>query len=574
LHDDLDGSTPETDNDGAEAYVLGGTETDLGVDGVDTWYVALPADENGGRDLTGYGNLTLHGNVHLILADGAEMKATGDAPIDTYPGGSLTLYGQSGQTGVLSAEGTAERSNVINFSDADLVINGGCLTAKGNNAEYDIIIVDGNLIVNGGTIFDTPDLSIYYGNATINGGRLTGNREIINLGPEDSYTLCNSTLYIDGGDIIVTGGDIKVFSLFAGEKSSRGGNVTISGGTLDCPSQFIDGRSSTTVSGGKIMAYTLGNTSSPTSLSLSNDDGYIRADFFDGPVTIPQGSYLAYGERVFGSADADYLFGADGHATIDDINARFLVKATPLATGGLYLAYDNPSGASLLTAGTVALYPTGIRFTEQADGSFTAEVVLCDQPLPGIPQGRPVILASATDGAPLSNVWLMGSNALSGEDRTPEALKDAYDACTDRLLNFVAADGTQTVAQLIAEATGRTAITDADCSDYIIFVLSSDRFVATMASPDAIPAAGRCLLVVPKLNMLRHLDMRDTSGGTTAGARTLRLGGDNATTGILQLPADGDATSQEYFGLDGRPVGSRPQRKGVYIRRGSKLIVR
>ena len=575
LHDDLDGSTPETDNDGAEAYVLGGTETDLGVDGVDTWYVALPADENGGRDLTGYGQLMLHGNVHLILADGAEMKATGNYAIENYVGGSLTLYGQSGQTGVLSAEGTAEFSTVIEFYGADLVINGGCLTAKADNAVNDIMIENGNLTVNGGTIFDTPELSIYNGNATINGGRLTGNLEIINLGPEDSYTLCNSTLYIKGGDIIVTGGDIKDFNLVAGENSSTGGNVTISGGTLDSSAQSIDGEVSTTVSSGKIMVHTLGNTSSPTSLSLSNDDDYIIANAFDGAVTIPQGSYLGDGERVFGSADADYLFGADGHATIDDINEKTLVKATPLASGGLYLAYDNPSGANLLSAGTVALYPTGIRFTEQADGSFTAEVVLCDQPLPGIPKGRPVILASATDGAPLSDVFLMGSTALSDEGKTPEALKDGYDARTDRLINFVAADGTQTVAQLIAEAAGRTAITAADCSDYIIFVLSSDRFVATMASPDAIPAAGRCLLVVPKLNMLRHLDMGDTSGGTTAGARTLRLGGgDSATTGILQLPADGDATSQEYFGLDGRPVGSRPQRKGVYIRRGSKLIVR
>ena len=555
LHDDLDGTTPDTDDDGAEAYVLGGTETALGKDGEDTWYVALPADKNGGRDLTGYGHLRLLGNAHLILADGAEMKATGDYAILGNDYAGLTLYGQSEQTGVLSAENTVEGSNVIKISGADLVINGGCLTAKGNNAEYDIWIENGDL--------------------TVNGGRLIGNREIINPGQEDSYTIFNSTLFSSGGDIIVTGGDIKDFNLVAGENSSTGGNVTISGGTLDCPSQFIDGEVSTTVSGGKIMAHTLGNTNSPTSLSLSNDDDYINAYSFFGALTIPQGSYLGDGERVFGSADADYLFGADGHATVSDINGKTLVKATPLATGGLYLAYDNPSGANLLTAGTVALYPTGIRFTEQADGSFTAEVVLCDQPLPGIPQGRPVILASATDGAPLSDVFLMGSTALSDEGKTPEALKDGYDARTDRLINFVAADGTQTVAQLIAAATGRTAITDADCHDYIVFVLSGDRFVATMASPDAIPAAGRCLLVVPKLNMLRHLDMGDTSGGTTAGARTLRLGGgDNATTGILQLPADGDATAQEYFGLDGRPVGSRPLRKGVYIRRGSKLVVR
>lgn len=575
LHDDLDGSTPKTDDDGAEAYVLSGTETALGVYGVDTWYVALPADENGGRDLTGYGQLTLLGNVHLILADGAEMKATGDAAIYNYNRGSLTLYGQSKQTGVLTAEGTAENSFAILISVADLVINGGSLTAKGNYAEYDISIVNGNLTVNGGTIFDTPFLRITNGNATINGGRLTGNLEIINPGQEDSYTLYNSTLYIDGGDITVTGGDITGFILDASENSSTGGHVTISGGTLDCPNLGIRGNVSTSVSGGKIMAKELGSFGRLTSLSLSNDDDYINAKIYFGSQTIPQGSYLGDGGRVFGSADADYLFGADGHATIDDINEKTLVKATPLATGGLYLAYDNPSGAILLSAGTVALYPTGIRFTEQADGSFTAEVVLCDQPLPGIPQGRPVILASATDGAPLSDVFLMGSSALSGEGRTPEALMEAYDARTDRLINYVAADGKQTVARLIAEATGRTAITDADCSDYIIFVLSSDRFVAVSATPDVIPAAGRCLLVVPKWNILTHADIPAADGGGTAGTRTLGLGGSaGGATAIVRLPADADIPAAGYYSLDGRPVGSRPQRKGVYIRSGSKLVVR
>lgn len=575
LHNDLKGTTPKTDDDGAEAYVLSGTETDLGVYGEDTWYVALPADENGGRDLTGYGQLTLHGNVHLILADGAEIKATGDAAIYNYNRGSLTLYGQSKQTGVLTAEGTAENSFAILISVADLVINGGSLTAKGNYAEYDISIVNGNLTVNGGTIFDTPFLRITNGNATINGGRLTGNLEIINPGQEDSYTLYNSTLYIDGGDITVTGGDITGFILDASENSSTGGHVTISGGTLDCPNLGIRGNVSTSVSGGKIMAKELGSFGRLTSLSLSNDDDYIIANAFDGAVTIPQGSYLGDGGRVFGSADADYLFGADGHATIADINEKTLVKATPLATGGLYLAYDNPSGAILLSAGTVALYPTGIRFTEQADGSFTAEVVLCDQPLPGIPQGRPVILASATDGAPLSDVFLMGSSALSGEGRTPEALMEAYDARTDRLINYVAADGKQTVVRLIAEATGRTAVTDADCNDYIIFVLSSDRFVAVSATPDVIPAAGRCLLVVPKWNILTHADIPAADGGGTAGTRTLGLGSSaGGATAIVRLPADGGSASAGYYSLDGRPVGSRPQRKGVYIRSGSKLVVR
>lgn len=575
LHNDLKGTTPKTDDDGAEAYVLSGTETELGVVGVDTWYVALPADENGGRDLTGYGKLRLRGNVHLILADGAEMKATGDIAIYNYDGGSLTLYGQSKQSGVLTAECTAENSFAIFISVANLVINGGCLTAKGNNTENDIRIVNGNLIVNGGTIFDTPDLSIYNGNATINGGRLIGNRETINPGQEDSYTDYRSLLSIDGGDITVTGGDITGFILEAREKSSTGGHLTISGGTLDCPIFGIKGNVSTTVSGGKIMANELGSFGSPTSLSLSNDDDYINAKIYFGSQTIPQGSYLTYGERVFGSADADYLFGADGHAKVSDINQKTLVKATPLATGGLYLAYDNPSGASLLTAGTVALYPTGIRFTEQADGSFTAEVVLCDQPLPGIPKGRPVILASATDGAPLTDVFLMGSNALSGAGRTPEALMEAYDARTDRLLNYVAADGKQTVARLIAEATGRTAITDADCNDYIIFVLSSDRFMAVSATPDVIPAAGRCLLVVPKWNILCHADIPAADGGGTAGTRTIGLGGSaGGATAIVRLPADAGSASAGYYSLDGRPVGSRPQRKGVYIRSGSKLVVR
>ena len=75
-----------------EAYVLDGTEFELGTSANDTWYVCDDALE--------YSHgLTLAGNVNLILADGCQMSATTISGSESQ----LTVYAQTGQTGQMVA---------------------------------------------------------------------------------------------------------------------------------------------------------------------------------------------------------------------------------------------------------------------------------------------------------------------------------------------------------------------------------------------------------------------------------------------------------------------------------------
>ena len=84
----------------AKAYILDGTETTLGSDDTETWYVCNTAADTDHPDGLAYNNeLTLAGNVHLILADGCKMTAT----TISGEGKQLTVYAQSGQTGTITA---------------------------------------------------------------------------------------------------------------------------------------------------------------------------------------------------------------------------------------------------------------------------------------------------------------------------------------------------------------------------------------------------------------------------------------------------------------------------------------
>ena len=64
--------------------------------GSDSWYVVT------GSDVTISGRVTVNGSVHLILTDGCSLTVTGG--IQVAAGNSLTIYGQRGDTGSLTAQ--------------------------------------------------------------------------------------------------------------------------------------------------------------------------------------------------------------------------------------------------------------------------------------------------------------------------------------------------------------------------------------------------------------------------------------------------------------------------------------
>ena len=561
LHDDLTNPGGTGEKDAALAYILDGTETTLGADGTDTWYVALPTAENGGYDLTKFNQITLNGNVHLILADGAVMKATGTNGIKGSEYASLIIYGQSNQTGKLTAASNVDDEYGLYLDHGDLVINGGNVTASSNNNYLSIGLVQGNLTFNGGSIFATESIYVNNGNATINGGEF------------NNSSVCN--LDVLDGDITVNDCSMCKMDLSAYNLSGTGGNVKISGGTFYHPNLCISGNVSTTVTGGKFDMSSLGTIGSTTTISLSNSDDFILPESYGGTVTIPQGNYLSDGEYLYGSADADYVFGEGDNAAVSVINCKTLSKATPVAATGKYMACDRTDGDWLLSDGTVALYPTEVKFTELSDGTYTAEVILSETPLAGVPKGRAVILANRTDGADLGTFSLVGWNKYNSGSRTPAQNQSDYDNRTDRLPNFIATDGAKTFAELIGEAAGATVSTAEQAREYLVFTLTGDRFVPITFAYDDTPAAGHCLLVVPKINILLHEDIPAAAGGGSSGARRISLGGgESDATGVIGVKEFSEVSDDTYFGLDGRRLSGRPSQKGVYIRGGSKVVVR
>ncbi len=178
--------------------------------GIKEWKTAnaeadvLTAD---GRRTLGYsfyvvtGNVTLtrslicDGAVHLILADNARLIVTGDdynAGIQVSgEGNSLTIYGQTEQSGQLEATGQKNAAGIGGLeggAGSNITINGGNVTAKGgayaagigggcNTEGYNITINGGTVTANGGSQAAAigGGFGAFGSNITINGGTVTAN---------------------------------------------------------------------------------------------------------------------------------------------------------------------------------------------------------------------------------------------------------------------------------------------------------------------------------------------------------------------------------------------------------------
>lgn len=177
------------------------------------WYVVLGSDVQ-------TGTLVCEGDVHLILADGAKLTATGnekDAGIRvSADGASLTIYGQTAQTGQLIAKGcshgyAAGIGGEVNMPGHDITINGGVITATGTN---------GSAGIGGGS-----DGAGY--NITINGGVITANGGIEGAGIGGGQRSAGKNITINGGEITANGGNASGFFPDGIGKGSRGNSSNI-----------------------------------------------------------------------------------------------------------------------------------------------------------------------------------------------------------------------------------------------------------------------------------------------------------------------------------------------------------
>ena len=617
LHDDLTDSTPETSDDGHDAYILDGTETTLGKSGDDTWYVALPRVMSPSYVNLNYDNsIKLKGNVHLVLANNCHMAVVASASRGCIYGDastSLTIYAQNEEFDIGMLSTSPLHHGASDIRAGAVTINGGDFYLQCNTSQdcYGIYADGGGLTFNGGEVRSLEKYGFYADECciTVNGGNIRALKEHDNGIGIYCQTTGGHTIDINGGTVIAEGdvagiwatnavnikSDVSAVGTGIGSYGiySDAGDINISGGEVTADSSnpgyygIYSNAGTVSITAGQVKANgTLSGIYAKNDIFLSLNDAteFISSNQYSvesGGVKIPRGQYLGVSDlgcvldEACGSADADYVFDVPGNTTLSFISGKTLKKAYPVVGSGKYMACDRTDGYWLLGDETVALYPTGVKFNEKLDGTITAEVILSEIPLAGVPKDRAVILASATEGNDLGTFALTCANESSGDGITSSNIRDDYNSRTDRLPNFIATDGAKTFAELIGEAAGATVSTAEQARDYLVFTLTGDRFVPITFAYDDTPAAGHCLLVIPKINILLHEDIPAPAGGGSSGARRISLGGgESAATGVNGVIGVGEAKDDTYFGLDGRRLCGRPSQKGVYIRGGNKVVIR
>lgn len=195
------------------------------------WYVA--------RDnVTINQRVQVQGNVYLILTDGCTLTVNGG--IQVAKGNSLTIYGQSEQTGTMGrliASITEEDASIYHA-----VIGGNGSDTGGN--EGGAVTIHGGFVSATATVIDVsqsdPDTS--QGN---NNGSFAGDSYGAAIGGGGSETGTGG----DGGTITIFGGTVRAESVLGagigggsgGSGGGDGGKVTISGGAVRAESYYGGG---------------------------------------------------------------------------------------------------------------------------------------------------------------------------------------------------------------------------------------------------------------------------------------------------------------------------------------------
>lgn len=233
-------------------------------------------------------NVTVNGDVHLILTDSSKLTVSGssfNAGIRVEGSNSLAIYGQVGSSGTLTAKSSGYRAGIgggcDGASNGTITINGGTVTATGGfGAGIGGSCKGGNggaITINGGMVTATSSFGAGIGGGsdggsggliTINGGTVTASGSSFGVGIGGGSNGGNGgTITINGGTVTATGGcgaGIGGGCGSGGYGGGSGGTITINGGTVTTRSSFgagigggSDGGSGGTVniSGGSVHAY-------------------------------------------------------------------------------------------------------------------------------------------------------------------------------------------------------------------------------------------------------------------------------------------------------------------------------
>lgn len=185
--------------------------------------------------------ITVNGEAHLILCDGAKLTAS--KGIIVRSGNVLAIYGQSGQSGQLISNGknaVAGIGGTSNRACGVVTINGGKITATGSDGAGiggGKRGGGGTITINGGEITATSSTGAGIGGGssrgggtiTINGGEITATSSK-GAGIGGGIHGAGGMIMIRGGKVIATGG--YEAAGIGGGQGGAGGSISISGGNV------------------------------------------------------------------------------------------------------------------------------------------------------------------------------------------------------------------------------------------------------------------------------------------------------------------------------------------------------
>ena len=240
------------------------------------------------------GDITLDGNVNLILCDGAELTVKG-----RIVGGdkSLNIYGQTAGTGKLTMDGCGGDYNIY---VKDLQIHGGDIS--GTNSDQ-ALFTNGTLKIYHGNISATAGSYglVANGNLSIYGGTITASSTAA-----DAVFVKNASMEMTGGSLTATATALGA----VGVKVDNG--IDIFGGTIEATADGSNGtgiESNINYYGGAIVA--TGGPSGGRGISgkLSNklEDGVTIQIKYDGDPSWTSGSMAEGTSVVFGDASPRYV---------------------------------------------------------------------------------------------------------------------------------------------------------------------------------------------------------------------------------------------------------------------------
>ena len=228
-------------------------------------------------DVTISSTVTVSGNVDLILADGADLQVTSSrnaTGINVEGSNSLTIYGQVGGSGKLTATGDGQAAGI--GGGGSITINGGTVTATGSSLSAGIggskEGSTGTITINGGTVTATDRIGTGIGGGfnnagggsiTINGGTViaNGGAEGAGIGSGGSGS-GGPIITINGGTVMATSNGNSSGAGIGGGFNNAGGRITINGGTVTAISEINAGigggqggdGGSITINGGTVTA--------------------------------------------------------------------------------------------------------------------------------------------------------------------------------------------------------------------------------------------------------------------------------------------------------------------------------